>query len=143
VKGVDEIFPPRQLMKVLSASDFVVLCVPLTYETHNMLGEAELRAMGPHSYLINVSRGAVVQRNALLRALSEHWIAGASLDAFHEEPLPSDDPLWDLPNVLITPHLAGDTPAFLDRVAGIVAENLRRYVSGQPLINVIDKELGY
>jgi phosphoglycerate dehydrogenase-like enzyme len=143
VKGVDEIFPPRQLMHVLSASDFVVLCVPLTDETHNMCGESELRAMRPHSYLINVSRGAVVQRGALLRALSEHWIAGAGLDAFHKEPLPSDDPLWDLPNVLITPHLAGDTPEFLDRVVRIVAGNLRRYISGQPLTNVINKELGY
>ena len=84
-----------------------------------------------------------MQRSALQRALSERWIAGAALDAFHEEPLPPDDPLWELPNVLITPHLAGDTPAFLDRVAAIAAENLRRFTSGQPLINVIDKALGY
>ena len=143
VAGVDEIFFPRQLKQVLSASDFAVLCVPLTHETHKMLGEAELRSLKRHAFLINVSRGSVVQRSALQRALSERWIAGAALDAFHEEPLPPDDPLWELPNVLITPHLAGDTPAFLDRVAAIAAENLRRFTSGQPLINVIDKTLGY
>ena len=143
IEGIDQLFPPSQLTSVLSASDFLVLCVPLTHETYHMLGAEELRAMSSGSYLINVSRGEVVEQEALIRALSEGPIAGAALDVFREEPLPEESPLWDMPNVLITPHIAGDTTAYLDRMTDVIAQNVRRYVSDQPLINVVDPVLGY
>jgi phosphoglycerate dehydrogenase-like enzyme len=95
------------------------------------------------AYLINVSRGNVVQEDKLIQALKEGWIAGAGLDAFAEEPLPENSPLWDMKNVLITPHVGGLTPHYLDRLTNIFCENLKRFLRGENLINIVDKNLGY
>jgi phosphoglycerate dehydrogenase-like enzyme len=95
------------------------------------------------AYIINVSRGPIIQEQALIKALQEGWIAGAGLDVFEEEPLPDCSPLWDMENVIITSHYAGRNPYYLDRLIGIFTENLRRYQAGNPLIKVVNKRLGY
>jgi phosphoglycerate dehydrogenase-like enzyme len=108
-----------------------------------MLGEAEFQAMKPTAHYICFSRGGIADDAALLRALTEGWIAGAGLDAHGQEPLPTDSPFWDLPNVLVTPHNGATTPATRQRGIDIFVENLRRYQAGQSLHNVIDKQAGY
>jgi phosphoglycerate dehydrogenase-like enzyme len=140
---VDGWFPRADLHSMLSECDVLVLCVPLTAETKGMIGEAELRAMKPDAYLVNVSRGAVLDERALVQALKEGWIAGAGLDAFTVEPLPEDSALWELENVIITPHMCALTPQLRERGIEVFCENLRRYLSEEPLLNVVDKELGY
>ena len=140
---VDELLKPPALLALLRQSDFVVLSVPLTKETEGLIGERELTAMKRDAILTNVSRGRIVQEEALVRALKESKIGGAGLDVFEKEPLPSSSELWAMENVVITPHVAGSTPHYWSRVCDIFCENLRRYASGQPLINVIDKRAGY
>ena len=108
-----------------------------------MIGEQELRAMQPTSYLINVGRGGTVDEDALLRALRRGWIAGAGLDVFETEPLPEDSPLWELDNVIITSHYAGVTPHYHERALSVFRDNLERYYSDLPLHNVVNKTLGY
>jgi phosphoglycerate dehydrogenase-like enzyme len=141
--AVDELYPPAQLREVLEQSDYVVLAVPLTAESHHMIGETELRAMKPNSVIVNIARGAVIDQAALVRALKEGWIAGAALDVTDPEPLPPDNDLWDAPNVLITPHISGGTPRYMDRAVEIFCDNLRRYLNGEPLRNVVDPDRGY
>ncbi len=140
---LDEAFPPERLSEMLSLCDYVVVAVPLTPETRKLIGEAELRAMKPSAYLVNISRGGTVDEAALLRALREGWIAGAGLDVFEEEPLPSDSPLYDLENVILSPHVSGFTLRYDERTSDLFAENLRRYLTGEPLLNLVDKERGY
>lgn len=140
---VDGIFPPQQLHEMLGQSDYVVICVALTSETNGMLGEAELRAMRPGAFLVNVSRGEVIHEDVLIQALREGWIAGAALDVFHTEPLPGDSELWELPSLFITAHSAGGVANYLDIAIVQFCDNLRRYVAGEPLVNVIDKKLGF
>lgn len=139
----DEVFPPERLSEMLSLCDYVVVAVPLTPETRKLIGEAELRAMKPGAYLVNISRGGTVDEAALIRALREGWIAGAGLDVFEEEPLPSDSPLYDLENVILSPHVSGFTLRYNERSADLFAENLRRYLAGEPLLNLVDKAKGY
>lgn len=141
--SVDELLKPPALSALLKQSDFVVLSVPLTRETEGLIGEPELAAMKREAILINVSRGRIVQEQALVKALREGKMGGAGLDVFEEEPLPRSSELWDMENVIITPHVAGSTPQYWARVCDIFCENLKRYASGQPLINVIDKKAGY
>lgn len=131
------------LLDLLAESDWVIVTVPLTAETRGLIGERELRAMKASAYLINIGRGAVIDEPALICALQEGRIAGAGLDVFAEEPLPADSPLWGMDNVIITPHYAGATPRYNDRLVAIFTENLRRYQAGQPLVNLVDKRLGY
>ncbi len=140
---VAEMYPPEQMLELLPQVDFVVLTVPLTAETRHMIGERELRAMKPSACIINIGRGATIDQIALVRALQEGWIAGAGLDVTDPEPLPSDSPLWDMPNVIITAHYSGLTPHYNERAVEIFLDNLRRYVNRQPLQNVVNKELGY
>jgi D-2-hydroxyacid dehydrogenase (NADP+) len=140
---VDEMLGTADLPRLLAASDYVVCCLPFTPETRQLIGERELRAMRPSAVFINVGRGAVVDEAALVRALREGWIAGAGLDVFAEEPLPESSPLWDMDNVLITPHLGGDTDRYMERCTNLVCENLRRYAEGRPLLNVVDTRRGY
>ncbi len=140
---VDEVFPPEGLNQVLEAADFVVVCLPLTPETRGLLGEKEFRAMKKSAYLVNIARGQIVDEKALVRALQEGWIAGAGLDVFAEEPLPPESPLWRLENVIITPHQAGGTPYFNQRGINLFAENLKRFLQGEKLVNLVDKDLGY
>jgi len=140
---VDRLFSPDQLLELLSQSDFVVLTLPLTKETHSIIGEAELRSMKPTAYLINVARGQVVDEEALIHALEESRIAGAGLDVFTKEPLPADSRLWGLPNVIISPHVAGLMEDYGVQATAVFCENLRRYLAGKRLINVVNKERGY
>jgi phosphoglycerate dehydrogenase-like enzyme len=140
---VDQVYPQEQLLDVLSRSDYVVIAVPLTDRTKNMIGERELRAMQPHAYLVNIARGAVIDEAALLRALREQWIGGAGLDVTAQEPLPADNPLYDAPNLILTPHIAGATEFYEERLADLFADNLRRYRAGQPLRNLYDPQRGY
>ena len=95
------------------------------------------------AYLINIGRGGTVDESSLIRALQEQKIAGAGLDVFATEPLPPDSPLWDMKNVIITPHYSGNTPRYNERAMAVFLDNLERYVNGQPLRNVVDKQLGY
>ncbi len=139
----DEILPASALPRLLTESDYSVICVPLTNETRGLIGEHELRMMKPSSFLINIARGPVIVEEALIRALREGWIAGAALDVFDQEPLPADSPLWDLENVILTPHISGGTEIYNERAAEIFAANLRRYLDGVPLENVVDPDRGY
>jgi phosphoglycerate dehydrogenase-like enzyme len=139
----DALYPADKLVEMLGKSDFVVVAVALTDETRKLIGERELRAMKPTAYIINIARGAVIDEAALTRALKERWIAGAGLDVFEREPLPQDNELWTLPNVIITPHVAGIMPDYNARAVEVFCENLRRYLAGQPLMNVIDRSRGY
>jgi len=140
---VDRLYPMDQLHEVLQQSDYVVLAVPLTPETEGLIGESELRAMRRTAYLVNIARGKVIDEDALIRALREQWIAGAGLDVTAEEPLPSDSPLYAMPNVILTPHISGESVHYERRLAELFADNLRRYRAGQPLRNQYDPARGY
>jgi len=140
---VDIMLPSDQLWQLLAESDFVVLSVPLTAETKNLIGEKELRTMKSTAYLINIARGGIADEESLIRALDEHWIAGAGLDVFATEPLPTDSRLWELPNVILSPHIAGSMEDYIIRATGVFTENLRRYVRGKKLLNVVNKKKGY
>ena len=139
----ERIYGPDSLHEMLGECDYVVIALPLTPDTEHLIGEAELRAMRPDAYLVNIARGGIVDEAALTLALRQGWIAGAGLDVFEEEPLPADSPLWDLENVLISPHVAGFTPRYDERAATLFAENLARYLAGERLLNLVDKERGY
>jgi phosphoglycerate dehydrogenase-like enzyme len=143
VPDVDELFTHDRLHDFLGQSDFVIMTAPYTPATAGMLGEAEFRAMRPSAYYICISRGGIAQDDALLRALREGWIAGAGLDAHASEPLPPDSPFWDAPNTFITPHNAASTENSRQRGLAIFIDNLRRFVAGEPLRNVVDKQAGY
>ncbi len=139
----DRIYPPEALKSFLGECDFVVVTVPLTAKTRRMIDAAALSAMKQGSILINIARGDVVDEPALIRALQSGHLGGAALDVFSQEPLPEDSPLWRMPNVIISPHIAGATPYYDDRATDLFAENLRRFVAGEKLINAIDRTLGY
>ncbi len=140
---VDLMLPPERLPELLSVSDFVVLTLSLTPETNKLIGEKELRTMKPTAYLINVARGKIVDEEALIRALEEQWIAGAGLDVFATEPLPTESKLWELPNVILSPHIAGEMEDFDMQATAVFCTNLKRYLSGQKLLNVVNKKRGY
>ena len=140
---VDRLVHPADLNQLLSESDFVVLSLPLTEETEGMIGEAQLKSMKRTGYLINVSRGKIVREDKLIEALKQGWIAGAGLDTFENEPLPENSELWGFRNVIITPHVAGLTPYYMERLTSIFCENLGRFIRKQPLMNIVDKTLGY
>ncbi len=141
--GVAQMVGPDRLLALLPEADFVVLTVPLTTETGALFGARELRAMRPTAYLINIGRGAVLQETALVQALHAGWLAGAGLDVFETEPLPQESPLWAMDNVIITGHYAGHSPHYDARAFETFLDNLRRYRAGKPLVNVVDKMLGY
>ncbi len=141
VPGVERVYRRAGVRDMLRASDYVVLVVPLTPETRGLLGDAELRAMRPGAWLVNIGRGALVQEDALVRALRERWIAGAVLDVFVEEPLPPEHPFWELPNVVVTPHVSGpNDPA---EIAPVFNDNLQRFLHGRPLRGRVDIGRGY
>jgi len=140
--GVD-VHPAGDLGRVLSLADIVVVCLPLTRETERLIGETELRAMKPGAYLVTVGRGKVIEESALLRALREGWIGGAGLDVHAQTPLPADSPFFDLPNVILTPHMSGVSQGYYQRITDLFCENLRRYIAGEPLMNLVDKQKGY
>jgi phosphoglycerate dehydrogenase-like enzyme len=135
---VDEVLPPARLLDLLARSDYVVLTCPLTDETRGLIGARALAAMKPSAYLVNVARGACVDEAALLDALRAGRLAGAALDTFVDEPLPADSPFWELDNVIITPHTAGETRKYEENVLDILVANLERLWRGDPrLVNEI------
>lgn len=139
----ERIYPPEELHEALRQSDYVVVAVPSTPTTRRLIGAAELRAMPSHAYLVNIARGDVVDQAALVLALQEGWIGGAGLDVFDPEPLPADSPLWRMDNVILSPHVSGFTPHYDDYATDLFAENLRRYLAGEPLLNLVDRARGY
>jgi phosphoglycerate dehydrogenase-like enzyme len=143
VDGIDRMYSPQQLDKLLPECDFVVVTAPITVDTEGMFGEAEFRAMKDTAYWICISRGGIADDDALLEALRKGWIAGAGLDAHGVEPLPGDSAFWDLPNVIVTPHNGATTAATAQRGVDIFIDNLRRFIAGQPLQNLVDKVAGY
>ncbi len=128
---------------LLEESDVVAVCAPLTPETQNMFDARAFEKMKDHALLINVTRGKIVEEAALMDALANGVIGGAGLDVTPEEPLPEDHPLWRMSNVVVTPHTAGGSPVRGDRIVDLFCENLRRLLSGEDLISVIDKNKGY
>ena len=121
----------------------ITVRVPLSPLTRGLIGAEELAAMQPTAFIIDFSRGGIVDQAALTEMLMNKKLAGAALDVFPEEPLPQLNPLWHLPNVILTPHIGGVSPRYMDRAAELFAENLRRYVEGEPLYNRFDVERGY
>jgi D-2-hydroxyacid dehydrogenase (NADP+) len=140
---VDELLGTEGLARLLRQSDFVVVTLPLTKETRHMISEEQLQMMKPNAYMINMSRGAVIDTVELIKALKEGWIAGAGLDVFEQEPLPEDSELWKLDNVVMTPHVSGGTPRYDELAVEVFCDNLQRYIEGKPLRNVINKKAGY
>ncbi|MBZ5622614.1 MAG: D-2-hydroxyacid dehydrogenase [Acidobacteriia bacterium] len=140
---VDTLREPAWLMEMVPQVDILVSAAPATKETEAMFNENVFRAMKKTAYFINLSRGALVDENSLAQALKEGWIAGAGLDPARTEPLPSTHPFWDCPNLVITCHSSGFAPQRQIRLIGLLADNVRRYTSGLPLINVVDKQRGY
>jgi phosphoglycerate dehydrogenase-like enzyme len=140
---VHELLPAADLPYLLQSSDIVVLSMPLTRETHHLINAKTLNLMKRSAYLINIARGGVIDEEALIEALRERRIAGASLDVFEQEPLPEESPLWGLPNVIITPHISTTSENFQRRQGELFRENLRRYIANEPLLNIVDAERGY
>jgi phosphoglycerate dehydrogenase-like enzyme len=134
----DEVLGSDALHDALARSDYLVLCCPLTDETRGLIGTAELRTMPPDAVLVNVARGAVVDTDALVRTLRRGRLGGAVLDVTDPEPLPDDHPLWGLDDVVVTPHAAGATPNYYDRLADIVADTVAQLRDDRPLENVVD-----
>jgi len=141
--SADAVYSPEQLDSVIPEADYILLCTPVTPATTGLIDRLRLARMKPDAYLINVGRGPLVDEAALIEVLKDHKIAGAALDVFTEEPLPKHSPFWDLENVLITPHTAAVTDRLWERHFQLISENLRRFLDGRPLLNLIDKRRGY
>jgi phosphoglycerate dehydrogenase-like enzyme len=142
-EGVELVRGDDALGRLLEASDVLVVAVPDTPETRGMLGRAELERLPRGAVLVNVARGRVLDEDALVEALREGRLRGAALDVFAREPLPAESPLWGLSNVLVTPHVSGTSHRYWRRETGLVVENVRRYLAGEPLLNTVDKHAGY
>ena len=142
-ESVHEVLPTSRINEMLSAADYVVLAAPVTPATQHMIGREQLAKMKSDAFLINVGRGSLIDEPALIETLRKRKIGGAALDVFDQEPLPAESPFWDLDNLLIMPHTAGMTAKLWERHYTLFSENLRRYLSGQPLLGLVDKKAGY
>jgi len=140
---VHHVGKPGELLTLLPQADMVAVCVPLTADTEGMIKQAEFNAMKPGAILINIARGKIVDTDAMMSALKDGRLAGACLDVTDPEPLPPEHPLWKMPNVVITPHVAADAAITDERRRALVRENMRRFGAGEPLLNVVDKKAGY
>ena len=140
---VNRLYPPQALCSLLNECDYVVVTLPRTTATGCVVGRKELAAFKPGAFLVDISRGEIVDQNAPIPLLREHKIAGAALDVHPLEPLPADSPLWKLPNVILTPHIAGFSPHYDERAAELFAQNLHRYLEELPLFNRLDMALEY
>jgi phosphoglycerate dehydrogenase-like enzyme len=140
---LDEHFSVSALEQLLPRGDYIVASLPLTAKTRGLLNEQAFRAMKPSAIFVNVGRGRTVDQKALVRALQEGWIAGAALDVFEREPLSPDDPIWDVPNLLVSPHMGPDTPMYMERMTDLLCDQLLRYAESRPLRNVVDPQEGY
>jgi phosphoglycerate dehydrogenase-like enzyme len=143
IRAQHRVYGSKDMNRMLKESDFVVISAPVTSSTTKLIDAQALAAMKKDAYLINVGRGALVDEAALIQALREKKIGGAALDVFEHEPLPQDSPLWDMDNVIITPHQAGISHKLWERQYKLFSENLRRYEKGAPLLGVVDKKAGY
>jgi phosphoglycerate dehydrogenase-like enzyme len=141
--GVAEVWPLERLDDLLRVADYLAIAIPITDRTRGMIGARELSLMKPDAYLFIMSRGGIVDQDALADALAGGRLAGAGIDATAPEPLPADHPLWELPNVLISPHSSGASRQTQERGRQILRENLRRFLAGEPLLNVCDKRAGF
>lgn len=139
----ERIYPPQAVASMARDCDYVVLLTPLTEQSRGMIGADVFAVMRSHGVLINLARGPVVDTPAMVDALQQQTIGGAILDVFDEEPLPTDSPLWTMPNVIVSPHIAGNSSRYHERAASLFAENLQRYVEGEPLLNTLDRNRGY
>ncbi len=139
----DDMYGPDRLAEVIPQADFIVLTVPTTAATERIIGPEQIALMKPNAWLVNLGRGRLVDDAALIAALAERRIGGAALDVFTEEPLPPDSPYYRLPNVIVTPHIAGAFPELNEVDREYFVENLRRYVAGEPLLSVVDRARGY
>lgn len=137
------IYPAEALRSMFKECDYVIVTVPLTSKTLGMISKPQLQALKSSAFLIDVSRGGVIDQDALIETLQDKKIAGAALDVFPEEPLAADSPLWELDNVIITPHIAGLSSKYAERAVALFCENLKRYLSKQPLLNEVDLKRGY
>jgi phosphoglycerate dehydrogenase-like enzyme len=140
---LSELWPPKDLERLLATSDFVVIAAPHTPSTEQLFRRRQFEAMKPSGILVNIGRGAIVNLDDLVWALETRKIAGAGLDVAEQEPLPGDHPLWRMPNVIITPHVAGQSPRVASRHLAVLLDNLQRFIAGQPLANVVDKRAWY
>jgi phosphoglycerate dehydrogenase-like enzyme len=140
---VDALYGPADVQEVVSQADHLALTVPYTKETHHLLDAALIAKLKRTAYVYNTARGAVIEEASLVAALREGRIRGAGLDVFEGEPLSGDSPLWDMPNVIVTPHVAGFTPYYFTRAASLLADNLERYLANRPLANRYDPARGY
>ncbi|MEV6051185.1 D-2-hydroxyacid dehydrogenase [Streptomyces sp. NPDC052107] len=134
---------PADLDRLISRADWVIAAAPLTEETHRMFDRHRFGVMQPSAFFVNVGRGQLVDEDALAHALTQRWIAGAALDVFTTEPLPPDSPLWDLPGLLVSPHMSGDTVGWRDELGAQFVELYERWAAGRSLVNVVDKKRGY
>jgi len=139
----ERLYPPQAVASMAALCDFLVIAAPLTPETRGMIDRRVFEALKPTAYLVDLSRGGLVDHAALVEALTEKKLAGAMLDVFPAEPLPDGSPLWEMPNVLLSPHIAGSSGDYYERATELFGENLRRYLSDQPLLNLYDPQLGY
>lgn len=132
-----------ELHTLLPECDMFALALPLSQHTRHIIGQAELALMRPHAFLVNIGRGPLIDHDALVEALRTGRIGGAALDVTEPEPLPAESPLWHMENVLITPHIAGMSVYYDDRAVELLCENLRRYLNNEPLLNLVQRDLGY
>ena len=140
---VEQVYLPAETDEVLAQSDFVVLLLPAMPETENIINATRLSRMKKTAWLLNFGRGALIDDAALVAAAKAGTIAGAILDVFRQEPLPKDDPFWGTENILVLPHIGGLHPARDSMVAALLVENLRRFLDGAPLKEVVDRQAGY
>ena len=140
---VDHILPADRLDEMLPEVDILILAAPLNKHTHGMIDARRMRLMRPDAVLVNVARGPLVVEQDLVEVLTSGHLWGAGVDVTCEEPLPEDSPLWEVPNLIITPHVGGQRASRIDDMTRLFCENLRRYREGEPLINLVDKQLGF
>jgi phosphoglycerate dehydrogenase-like enzyme len=140
---VHRLYPAQAIKSMVKDCDFIIVCVPLTENTRGLVNADVLAACKPTAYLVDVSRGGILDHAALIKALNEHKLAGAALDVFPEEPLPAKSPLWGMPNVILTPHIAGVSGRYDERAIALFAENLSRYIADLPLYNIFNPQRGY
>ncbi|MGW2466208.1 D-2-hydroxyacid dehydrogenase [Streptomyces bauhiniae] len=134
---------PADLDRLIARADWVIAAAPLTGQTRGMFDAHRFGVMQPSAVFVNVGRGELVDEPALAEALRRRWIAGAALDVFTTEPLPADSPLWDLPGLLVSPHMSGDTAGWRDELGTQFVDLFERWAAGRPLVNVVDKKRGY
>jgi phosphoglycerate dehydrogenase-like enzyme len=143
-RHADELYPTERLRDALGEADYVAVTLPGTPETRHLVDAGAIEAIKPGAYFVNVGRGTVVDEGALVEALRGGHLSGAALDVFEVEPLPQESPLWELDNVIVSPHATDMVPSLINkRQTDLFCENLRRYLDEEPLVNVLDKELLY